>query len=147
MATLAPPKDKNPAADSRKELLAAIDALARRGGITRDRAITAWYATTLLGVDEDDALDAASVDGPEDGGCDFIFIDDDQESIYILQGYVSDRPERSAGIKKWNALLASISSVKDPVSFKHARRDDIFDRLRKVCTTHGTTRGDALFFI
>ncbi len=139
MATLAQPKDKNRAADPRKELLAAIDALARRGGITRDRAITAWYATTLLGVDEDDALDAASVDGPEDGGCDFIYIDDEQESIYVLQGYVSDRSERSAGIKKWNALLASISSVKDPVSFKHAGREDIFERL-----TEGATEGYSL---
>lgn len=139
MATLAHPIDKNRAADQRKELLAAIDALARRGGITRDRAIAAWYATTLLGVDEDDAIDAASVDGPEDGGCDFIFIDDDQESIYVLQGYVSERPERSAGIKKWNALLASISSVRDPVSFKHAGRNDIYERL-----TEGTTEGYSL---
>jgi hypothetical protein len=139
MAMPAPAKDKNRATDPRKDLLTAIDALARRGGISRDRAITAWYATTLLGIDEDDAIDAASVDGPEDGGCDFIFIDDDQESIYVLQGYVSDRPERSAGIKKWNALLAAISSVKDPVSFRHAGRDDIFERL-----TEGTTEGYSL---
>src|SRR5690606_11729193 len=97
-------RKSTPSVDPRKELLAAIDGLARRGGISRDRAITAWYATTLLGIDEDDAIDAASVDGPEDSGCDFIFIDEDQETIYVLQGYVSDRPERSASIKKWNAL-------------------------------------------
>ena len=134
MANHALGKDKNRTTDPRKELLAAIDGLARRGGITRDRAITAWYATTLLGIDEDDAIDAASVDGPEDGGCDFIFVDDDQESIYVLQGYVADRPERSAGIKKWNALLAAISSVRDPVSFRHAGRADIYERLTEVAT-------------
>lgn len=126
MATNELSKDKNRNMNPRKELIAAIDGLARRGGITRDRAVAAWYATTLLGIDEDDAIDAASVDGPEDAGCDFIFIDDDQETIYVLQGYVSDRQEKSAAIKKWNALVAAISSIKDPVSFKHAGREDIY---------------------
>lgn len=134
MATPSSSKERDRTTDSRKELLLAVDVLARRGGITRDRAITAWYATSLLGIDEDDAIDAASVDGPEDGGCDFIYIDDDQETIYVLQGYVSDRSERSAGIKKWNALVASVSSVKDPISFKHAGRPDVYERLTEVDT-------------
>ncbi len=128
-------KEKIKTADPRKELISAIDALARRGGITRDRAVTAWYAATLLGVDEDDAIDAASVDGPEDGGCDFIYIDDDQEAIYVLQGYVSDRAERAAGIKKWNSLVAAVSTIKDPIAFKHAGRSDIYDRLKDVDIT------------
>ncbi|WP_234774741.1 AIPR family protein [Paraburkholderia tropica] len=131
MASSLPGKEKV-RTEPRKELLLAIDSLARRGGISRDRAVTAWYATTLLGIDEDDAIDAASIDGPEDAGCDFIFIDDDQEAIYVLQGYVSDRPERSAGIKKWNALIAAVSSVKDPVSFQHGGRADIYNRLKDI---------------
>jgi hypothetical protein len=123
---------KTPLADPRKELLIAIDAVAKRGGISRDKAITAWYAATLLGIDEDEAIDAASVDGPEDAGCDFIYVDNDQEVIYVLQGYVSDRPDRTAGIKKWNALIAAIASVKDPISFRHAGRHDIYDLLTEV---------------
>lgn len=132
MATTTNLAETQQVADSRKELFAAIDAIASRSGITRDRAITAWYATTLLGIDEDDAIDAASVDGPEDAGCDFIYIDNDQETIYVLQGYVSDRPERAAGIKKWNALVAAISSIQDPVSFQHAGRQDIYERLQEI---------------
>jgi len=118
--------------DPRKEMLIGIDTVAKRGGISRDKAITAWYATTLLGIDEDEAIDAASVDGHEDGGCDFIYVDDDQETIYVLQGYVSDRSERSAGIKKWNALTAAVANVKDPISFKHAGRPDIYERLSEI---------------
>ena len=132
MATIKPARERPPIADPRKELLAAIDGLARRGGISRDRAVTAWYAATLFGIDEDDAIDGASVDGPEDSGCDFIFVDDDQEAIYVLQGYVSDRPDRSAGIKKWNALVAAVASVKDPISFQHGGRSDIYERLKDV---------------
>lgn len=123
---------KSTKVDPRKEMLLAIDALAKRGGITRDKAITAWYASTLLGIDEDEAIDAASVDGPEDNGCDFIYIDNDQEIVYVLQGYVSDRPDRSAGIKKWNALIAAVASIKDPVSFKHGGRHDIYEILSEV---------------
>ena len=132
MATI--DKDQGRSKEPRKELISAIDALANRGGITRDRAIAAWYATTLLGIDEDDAIDAAAVDGPEDAGCDFIYIDDDQETIYVLQGYVSDRSDRSAGLKKWNALVAAVASIKDPISFQHAGRSDIYERLTEVDT-------------
>lgn len=116
--------------EARRELLAAIDEIAARGGIARDRALAAWYATTLLGIDEDEAIDAASVDGPEDGGCDFIYVDMEQETIYVLQGYVSDRPERAASSRKWNALLAAVSSVRDPISFKHAGRSDVYELLQ-----------------
>lgn len=132
MATNSKAQSKTSALDLRKELLVAIDGVAKRGGISRDKAITAWYASTLLGIDEDEAIDAASVDGPEDAGCDFIYIDSDQEVIYVLQGYVSDRPDRSAGIKKWNALIASVAAVKDPVSFKHGGRHDIYDLLTEI---------------
>lgn len=127
-----PAQKLDKATDSRRELLTAIDAVAKRGGISRDRAIAAWYATTLLGIDEDDAIDAASVDGPEDGGCDFIFVDTDQETVYVLQGYVAERADRSAPIKKWNALVAAVSTIKDPVAFQHAGRGDIYSRLQDL---------------
>ncbi len=132
MATKTSVVDSKQIAESRKELFAAIDAIASRGGISRDKAITAWYATTLLGIDEDEAIDAASADGPEDNGCDFIYVDHEQEAVYVLQGYVSDRPERAAGIKKWNALVAAVSSIKDPLSFKHAGRHDIYETLQDL---------------
>lgn len=122
-------KSKGSSLEPRKELLASVDALAHRGGISRDRAITAWYASMLLGIDEDDAIDASSVDGPEDCGCDFIYVDDDQETIYVLQVYVSDRSDKGTSIKKWHALVAAVSNLRDPISFKHAGRMDIYERL------------------
>nr|WP_280118731.1 AIPR family protein [Burkholderia pseudomallei] len=125
-----PTVGKTGVADTRRELFAAIDEIASRGGITRDRAITAWYAATLLGIDEDEAIDAATVDGPEDNGCDFIYVDAEHETIYVLQGYVSDRAERSASIRKWNALVAAIASIRDPVSFQHSGRSDIYALLQ-----------------
>jgi len=136
MATSSSTPPKQPTSiDPRKDMLTSIDAVAKRGGISRDRAITAWYAATLLGIDEDEAIDAASVDGPEDGGADFIYIDHDQEVIYVLQGYVSDRPDRSAGIKKWNALTGVVANINDPISFKHGGRHDIYETLIDVDTS------------
>lgn len=135
-ATQASAASKSGKADPRKEMLTAIDAVAKRGGITRDKAITAWYASTLLGIDEDEAIDAASVDGPEDNGCDFIYIDYDQEIVYVLQGYISDRLDRSAGIKKWNALVAAVANIHDPISFKHGGRRDIYELLSEIDVTN-----------
>lgn len=118
--------------EARKELLASIDVLAKRGGISRDRAVTAWYASTILGIDEDEAIDAASVDGAEDNGCDFIYVDEDAETVYVLQGYVSDRPDRAANKKKWDALTAAVPSLLHPQSFKDGGRQDIAERLEEV---------------
>ena len=85
---------KTKVGDPRKELINAIDGMAKRGGVSRDRAVTAWYAATLLGIDEDDAIDAASVDGPEDAGCDFIYIDDIIDGLIIL---AFSEPEKIIG--------------------------------------------------
>jgi hypothetical protein len=120
--------------DSRTGLISAIDALAARGGISRDRAITAWYAVNMLGIDEDDAIDAASVDGHEDAGCDFIFVDEEQETVFVLQGYVAERIDKAASIKKWNALVAAVANIKDPISFHHSGRKDIYEKLSEIDT-------------
>jgi len=100
--------------------------------MSRDKALAAWYAATLLGVDEDDAIDAASVDGPGDNGCDFIYVDDEQALIIVLQGYVADRLDRATPVKKWNALTAAVGTVKDPESFRHGGRTDIYERLKDL---------------
>ncbi|MGY2293747.1 AIPR family protein [Pseudomonas sp. SDO528_S397] len=81
------------------------------------------------------------MDGPEDAGCDLIYIDDDQQTIYVLQGYVSERSDKSAGLKKWNALVGAVASVRDPIMFQYAGRKDIFERL-----TEGDTEGYSLVF-
>lgn len=123
---------KKQSGEARKELTASIDAIAKRSGISRDKAITAWYAVTIFGIDEDEAIDAASVDGSEDNGCDFIYIDEDAETVYVLQGYVSDRADRSASKKKWDAVTAAIANLKDPESFRHGGRADIADKFEGI---------------
>ena len=45
---------------------------------------------------------------------------------------MSDRPDRPAGVKKWNALVASVSNIKDPIYFQHAGRKDIYEKLCNV---------------
>ncbi|BET13432.1 AIPR family protein [Pandoraea sputorum] len=118
--------------ETRKELLSAIDGLSKRAGLTRDKALAAWYASTLLGVEEDEAIDAASVDGPGDNGCDLIYVDDEQAQVIVLQGHVADRIDRATPVKKWNVLTASVGNVKDPESFRNGGRVDIYDRLKDV---------------
>ena len=112
----------------REDLVLAIDTIAKRGGISRDKALTAWYATAILGIDEDEAIEAANVDGSEDAGCDFIYIDEEKQVIYALQGYLS-RTEKQVPIAKWNTTAAIINHLKSPEWFKHSGRNDIYELL------------------
>ncbi len=57
------------------DIFKSIDELAYRGGITRNRALAAWYAITFFDLDEDEALEAAEADGGNDQGIDIVFAD------------------------------------------------------------------------
>ena len=119
------------ATDQRNKLLEAIDTHARRGGISRDKAIASWYASTMLGIDEDDAIEAASVDGPEDSGCDLIYVDEDDQTVYVLQGFISQN-NKPASSRKWNVLNTAATTVRNPMFFKQAGRNDIYEILKDV---------------
>ena len=64
-----------------KRIRDSVRELARRGGITEERAFAAWYAICFHDVDEDVALEAASLDGDEDHGVDFLHIDRTNERV------------------------------------------------------------------
>ena len=65
-----------------EEIIGSVDELAKRAGTTSERAFAAWYAINFLDVDEDDALEAASIDGGEDQGIDFLLSTSFQEKMY-----------------------------------------------------------------
>jgi hypothetical protein len=119
----------------REDLIAAIDAIAQRGGISRDKALTAWYATAILGIDEDESIEAANVDGAEDAGCDFLYVDEEKQVVYALQGYIAQNQTKQVPIAKWNTTSAIINHLKSPEWFKHSGRNDIYELLQEVDLT------------
>lgn len=108
-----------------EEITESVDELARRAGTSRDRAFAAWYAIHFLDVDEDDALEAASVDGGEDQGIDFLLSDEANERVLLLQAHVGKNPTNATPKKKFDALTTAISALDSPDTFRKAGREDL----------------------
>jgi hypothetical protein len=71
-----------------QEIRESVAELAKRGGIRDERAFAAWYAIVFHEIEEDEALEASSLDGGEDGGIDLFHVDDTNERVLVLQGGV-----------------------------------------------------------
>lgn len=118
-----------------QELLESIDSLAARAKLSRNSAFAAWYAINFGGLDEDDALEAASVDGGNDQGIDIIYADEQYQKIFILQSFVpgSDSGfEKSTKLEKWNALVGSIPYVTNPTLLRESGRNDLADLIEEI---------------
>ncbi len=53
--------------------------------LTEGKAFGMWLAIEYLGLDENDAFEAVSVDGGNDKDIDLFFVDDDMERVVIGQ--------------------------------------------------------------
>jgi hypothetical protein len=62
-----------------------IREIAKRLDITESKAFAVWYGKVALRLAEQEALEAASYDGGNDRGADFIFVDDEWERVVIAQ--------------------------------------------------------------
>ena len=123
---------------------ASIDELAKRAGISRDRAFAAWYGITFYDLEEDDALEGAAADGGNDQGIDIAFADDSSQEIVILQAYCSGSPSKMTPKAKWDAVTASLPYVQMPSNLANAGRPDLaelLDALQKTHPDYSTTVG------
>ena len=118
--------------DLLKEIDASVKELARRGGVSEQRAFGAWYATTLLAFDEDEALDATSSDGSEDQGIDVLLTDHQNYKITALQAHYPTRRDRATPKAKWDALIAALPALQNPKVLRDAGRADIADILEEA---------------
>ena len=87
-----------------EKIIGSVNELAKRAGTTSERAFAAWYAINFLDVDEDDALEAASIDGGEDQGIDFLLSDDANERVVLLQAHLGKSHSNATPKKKFDAL-------------------------------------------
>jgi hypothetical protein len=123
------------------EILKSIDELANRGNLTkrgmidRHTAFAAWYAINFSDLDEDDALEAAAVDGGNDQGIDIAFADNTTQEILILQVHVpGSLPNFSkpTPLEKWNQAHQSVPFIKNPSLLSGAGRSDLMAKLESL---------------
>ncbi len=107
------------------EVRASVHELANRGGIGDARAFAAWYLNNFLDVDEDDALEAAALDGGEDQSIDLLYTDHGNERIVLLQSHYPTNPKRAAPKAKWDGLTSAIPWLENPEAFRNAGRPEL----------------------
>jgi AIPR protein len=105
------------------DILASIDELAERGGITSSRAFAAWFAINFFYQDEDEALEAAASDGGNDQGIDIAFADENNQEIVVIQAYFPEKHDKKTPKNKWDAITASLPFVNDPAKLAKTRPD------------------------
>lgn len=111
--------------DHLKDILLSIDELAKRANISRQRAFAAWYAENFFDVDEDDALEGASLDGGEDQGIDLVFADEATKEIFIIQAHCPENFDKKTDLKKWTGLVGAIPFYENPENFIEAGRPEM----------------------
>ena len=115
-----------------KDITASIAELAKRGHISKEQAFAAWYAMNFHGLDEDEALESAAVDGGNDQGIDLVFSDDANETIMIIQAHYPNAAKPKPTPKaKWDAVTSSIGFVTDPAQLEDAGRPDLAEQVRE----------------
>lgn len=109
-----------------------MSAYAERSELTdKGSAGLALFAMALkFGYDDLETIGADSiVDGPDDKGCDLVYIDRDQKIAIVAQSYWAEKPKVSAKDSKAATLRQGISYLLE------VQLDNVSDRLRASATS------------
>jgi AIPR protein len=119
-----------------ENLLASVDALAGRAGISRQRAFAAWYACHFFSADEDDVLELAGMDGGEDQGIDLVYADANTNQIYIIQSHCPENTKKKTPKNKWDALTACVPVYENPEIIKTQGRTELYEHISSIKTQY-----------
>lgn len=100
--------------DFKKALQRELEYIKSQHGFSNDKAFLYWFATAILEIDEDTAIEAVSIEGANDKGIDLFHIDDDEGRIFIAQGKYSSKLEYSAKEKDVAILESSLNWLATP---------------------------------
>jgi hypothetical protein len=99
--------------------------LGRRHGISSDIAFMLWFATEILDLDEGAALEAVSVEGANDKGIDFFYVDDETENVLIAQGKYSPGLKYRAKERDVAILESSLNWLANPEALQREGRTEL----------------------
>lgn len=115
-----------------QEILRSLDELAQRAKISRQRAFAAWFAINFCAIEEDDALEAAALDGGNDQGVDLIFADTNNEEVVIVQAHCPENFDKITPRSKWDALVAAKPFVDNPGQLVAQGRPDLAESITSI---------------
>jgi hypothetical protein len=68
-----------------------------------------WFGRIVLNLNDDDALEATTIEGANDKGIDLFYVDEDEGKIIIVQAKHSDDGKHAPKLKDVNTLHSSLN--------------------------------------
>lgn len=90
-----------------------------------DKAFLLWYSIEGLDLDQEAAIEAVSVGGPNDKSIDLFYIDDDRERIYIAQGKYNKNGKYKAKEGELLQLIHVTDWLSDPEALRRDGKADL----------------------
>lgn len=84
-----------------------------------------WLAIEYLGLDENDAFEAASVDGGNDKDIDLFFVDDEVQRVVVGQQKFKKDGKYKGDKNELLGVIHTTDWLKDPESFAREGRPDL----------------------
>lgn len=102
-----------------------VKRIAKTYSIRDDRAFAVWFGATGLELDEDDALDAMSVEGANDKGMDLFWVDNPNQRVLIVQCKYSARGTHRPKVKDLVQLLSCTDWLANPRALEREGRPEL----------------------
>jgi hypothetical protein len=102
-----------------------VATLANRFAAPDNQAFLIWFLTNILDLTEDEAFEAASIDGANDKGIDGFYVDNDQGRIIVAQAKYS--PDMNVNVREGHLsrLQSSLQWLSSPEALRRDGRHDL----------------------
>jgi hypothetical protein len=102
-----------------------VTSIARDLKVLKSRAFSIWFGRVVLNLNDDEALDATTIEGANDKGIDLFYIDHDDGKIIIVQAKHSDDGKFVPKIKDVDHLRSCLDWLSSPSSCRSDGRADL----------------------
>jgi hypothetical protein len=94
-------------------------------GLDESKAFLYWFATQILEMEDDSALEAISVEGSNDKGIDLFYVDDEDGRVFIAQGKHSPKFTYQAKENDVANLESSLNWLSTPEALEREGKPDL----------------------
>jgi len=102
-----------------------IDHIAKAFSLSKDKAFCVWVAMLTMDMDQDDAFDALSVEGPNEKGMDLFWVDHQNQRVFIAQCKYSGSGTHNPKEKDLTNLLSCIDWLASPEALEREGRPEL----------------------
>jgi len=123
--------------DFLKYLRTEVNKYQAQYSLNEGKAFGLWYAIDSLGLEEDEAYEAVSFDGPNDKDIDIFYIDQEAERVLIGQLKFGAAGNYKAKKSELLSVIHATDWLADPESLRRAGRKDIAAAAEDYCWALG----------